>query len=148
MEIYLKKTIGGYNIISNDDKKILYRVKRRKVLGERYAIERNSKIEALIIRNPYNIKKADLKVLGEDYGYISCDWNDRLDVVLSNKWYLTDIIKGEFTIRSYGKIVAKVLCKYSLDAAYVIQTSDVDSLLCICTIILALDIINYNEENF
>ncbi len=148
MEIYLKKTINGFNIISKDDKKILYRVKRRVVLGERYIIEHNSKAEAEIIKNPYNIKKADLTVLGENYGYISCDWNDRLDVVLSNKWYLTDILKGKYTIRSYGNIVAKVFCKYSLDATYVIQIDDVDSLLCVCAIILALDIINYNEENF
>ncbi len=148
MEVYLKKTLGGYNIIRKEDNKILYRAKRKRVLGDRYTIEHNSKIEAEIVRNPYNIKKADIKVLNEEYGYISCDWTDRLDVVLKSKWYISDLKKGSYNIRSYGKIVAKVLCKYSLDAMYVIQTTDLDLLIYVCSIILALDIINYDEENF
>ena len=141
------KGIDSYSVYDKAAKAKLYNINKRSLMGSRYVIVKDSRNVAEIIRSAYDFKKVNITIGNEPMGYISCDWTNRLDVKLKNGWYIsTNGKNGGYQIRSYGSLVAKVDCKYGLSVKYVVDVENVESLLCICATILALDIIDYNEE--
>ncbi len=140
--------IDSYVVYNKDDKKNIYTISKKNLFGLKYVILKDSKKIAEVKKNAYDLKRVDITIGSQNMGYISCDWTNRLDVKLSNGWYISTKETGCYQIRSYGDIVAKVNCKYGLSVKYELEMANIDSLLCICAVILALDIINYNEEKY
>lgn len=141
--------IDSYTVYNKDAKAKIYTISKKSLMGSRYVIIKDSKNVCEIVRSPYDFKRVNITIGDKALGYISCDWTNRLDVKLNNGWYISSDKKiGVYQIRGYGELKAKVLCKYGLSVKYSVEVSSEESLLTICAIILALDIINYNEEKY
>lgn len=143
--IFKGGVIDKFNIIDATNKKKLYDVAKRSVMGTRYSIMCNRKKIASVEKNAYNIKKADIIIGGEKFGSIDCDWTNKLTINLNNKWYISKNKDG-YDVRSYGKIVGKVNCKYGLADKYEIDVISNENNLALICVVLALDIINYEVE--
>jgi uncharacterized protein YxjI len=146
---FKRKGLDSYTVVDKESKKKIYSINKRSLMGSRYVVVSGTKNVAEIKKSPYDLKRANITIGKESMGYISCDWTNRLDVKLVCGWYIsTEGDKSGYQIRSYGNRVAKVICKYGLGVKYSVEVDNLESLLCICAVVLALDIIDYNEEKF
>jgi uncharacterized protein YxjI len=141
------KGIDSYVVYNKEEKKNVYIISKKFLMGLKYIILKDGKKVADIKKSAYDLKRADITIGSTNMGYISCDWTNRLDVKLFNGWYIS-CEKDGYQIRSYGDIIANVNCKYNVSVKYEVKVANPNSLLCICATILALDIINYNEEKY
>lgn len=137
--------VGTYKIYDTDANKKLYDVAKRSLMGNRYSIMLKGKKIASVEKNSYNKKKADIIIGGVNVGSIDCDWTNKLTVKLNNKWYISKNKDG-YDVRSYGKIIGKVDCKYGLTCKYIVDVVSEEDVLSLICIILAIDIINYEVE--
>lgn len=145
MEVIFKGgVVDKFKIVTSDGKK-LFDVAKRNIMGFRYTIMKNSVKLATVEKNAYNISQASIIIGSENIGIIEKDWTNKLTIKLKNKWYISTNKDGYY-IRSYGKIVAKVNCKYGLSDKYVCDIALEDDALVVVAFILALDIINYEVE--
>lgn len=145
MRISFKKgVVDSFNVVDENGKK-LFDVAKRSVMGYKYSVMKSRKKIASIERNAYNISQAYIFIGDEKIGFIERDWTNKLTIKLTNKWYISSNKDG-YSIRSYGKIEAKVDCKYGLAEKYIVDVCDEDHMLEVVCVVLALDMINYEVE--
>lgn len=143
--IFRGKIIDKYTVIDAETDKKLYSVAKRSVMGTRFSVMADRKKIASVEKNAYNISSADIFIGGKKTGTISKDWTNKLTVKLDNKWYISKNKDG-YDIRSYGKIVGKVNCKYGLTDKYEVSVVSDEDILSLVCVVLAIDIINYEVE--
>ena len=139
--------VDKFNVVNAENGKKIYDVAKRSVMGTRYSVMSKRVKVATVMISAYNIKKADMFIGDMNIGYIETDWTNKLDVKIKNKWYISKNRDG-YEVRSYGKIICKVDCKYGLSDKYVVDIVEEDNILEAVCVILALDIINYEVERW